>query len=167
MLPQSRTGGPGRYKYILFAFSGKGGSLPPDGSKQNKTGFSQAAKSSEGWGGRTLGTDPGNWCTCPLRGTLCTWACLPTSCPLATAPAPSSCPHFLWPGRRSSPSSLPPPIRQGHTNNLPKEDSALTPSKATLLHPFLQPTPRNKHSSLLGNGQVSTTGHSDHHEMLI
>lgn len=107
MLPQSKTSGPGHYKYILFAFSGKGGSLPPDGSKQNKTGFSQAAKSSAGWGGRMLGTDPGNWRTCPSEahsapGHVCPppvpWLppLLPLpaliSCSLGTAAPPLPCP---------------------------------------------------------------------------
>ena len=132
-LPQSRTGSVQHlYKYILFGFSRKDGSLPPDSPKQNKTGFLPAAKPIEGQGCRMLGTDSQSWYPAPTDAHSAPGRVSPATLTLLPAPPQLSlpAPAFLQPGLHllSSP-SLSPPIIPGHINHLPIENSVVTPLK--------------------------------------
>lgn len=84
------------YKYILFGFSRMGGSSPPDSPKQNRTGFSRAAKPTKwGRGCRILGPDPQHGCPCPVDAYSVPGrvpsAILTPLPPLLSLPAPISC----------------------------------------------------------------------------
>lgn len=123
---QSR-GVKGLYKYILFGFSWMGVSSPSDSPKQNRTGFSQAAKPTK-WGRecRMLGPGPQHGCPSPagahsVPGRVPSALLTPLP-PLLSLPAPSPA---AW--APPAPSPLPPPIIKGHINNQSKEDSAVTP----------------------------------------
>lgn len=65
-LPRSRTSGLRcLYKHILFGFSRKRGSSPPNSPKKNKTSFLQTAKPSMEQDCRMLGIGSQNWRLCP------------------------------------------------------------------------------------------------------